>query len=235
MHRAHAAYQQFPEDDRGLILRFSSVIDRLARRCAARTGGAVAAEDLWSAGALGLLDAAGRFDQARGVRFETFAEHRIRGAMVDELRRLDHLPRRLRDKTDAVKEARQKLSDELGRPPEAEELAAKLGVTVDELDGLDTLAQPPLALDPEAPLASQEPAQDDVLEQKQASEKLQAAIRALPERLQTVLSLHYVEGLTYREIAFVLEVSEPRVCQLHGEAVKKLRGILEPEGANDEE
>ena len=231
MHRAHAAYALFADSDRDLIVRFSPTIDRLARRCAARTGGVVHADDLWSAGALGLLDAAGRFDRTKGVRFETFAEHRIRGAMIDELRRLDHLPRRLREKADSAKKARAALSGELGRPAEAEEVAARLEVTVDELAGIDGISEPPMHFEPDLNAGSQQPSQHDLYEQRQAAAQLRDAITTLPERLQTVLGLHYVEGLTYREIATILNVSEPRVCQLHAEAVKKLRGEIVEEEA----
>ena len=230
MHRAHAAYERPSSSDADLIARFATTLDRLARRCASRTGGAVQADDLWSAGALGLLDAAGRFDVAKGVRFETFVEHRIRGAMVDELRRLDHLPRRLRAKTDEAAAMRKTLETELGRPASSDEVADKLGVSADELDGLEGLSHPPLPLlDLHAELNGAPASQHDALERKQLSGRIAGAIAALPERQRTVLGLVYVEGLTYREVAQILEVSEPRVCQIHGEAIKVLRGRLTDE------
>jgi RNA polymerase sigma factor FliA len=227
MTRALAAYGRAPETDGELVARFATTLDRLARRCASRTGGAVASDDLWSAGALGLLDAAGRFDAAKGVRFETFAEHRIRGAMIDELRRLDHLPRRLREKTDSTAIARKALATELGRQPSNEEIAEKLGISCEEVDALEALSQPILPLDPEVQIVAEQPSQHDVFESRENAGRLAEAIATLPERLRTVLGLHYVEGLTYREIAGILQVSEPRVCQLHSEAVGKLRGILQ--------
>jgi len=229
MHRAHAAYERPQSNDADLINRFATTLDRLARRCASRTGGAVQADDLWSAGALGLLDAAGRFDAAKGVRFETFVEHRIRGAMVDELRRLDHLPRRLRAKTDEAATARKVLESELGRPVSTDEVATKLGVSAEEVDGLEGLSQPPLPLlELHAELTGAPASQHEAFERKQQSGLIAAAIAALPERQRTVLGLVYVEGLTYREVAQVLEVSEPRVCQIHGEAIKALRAKLNP-------
>src|SRR5262249_2847094 len=96
MSRPERAYARVPDESSALIARHAPLIDRVARRVAARAGMPELADELWSAGAMGLLDAARRFAPGREVRFETFAEHRIRGAMLDELRRLDHLPRRLR-------------------------------------------------------------------------------------------------------------------------------------------
>ena len=229
---ALATYARARETDGELIARYAGTIDKLARRCASRTGGAVTAEDLWSAGALGLLDAAGRFDASKGVRFETFAEHRIRGSMIDELRRLDHLPRRLRERTDSVAQARATLSRDLGHPPSTEEVAEKLGVPCDEVDSLEALAQPLVPLEIDVPLAAEQPSQHEIAEGRQSARQLAGAIAQLPERLQLVLSLHYVEGLTYREIAQIIGVSEPRVCQIHGEAVGKLRGIMGAEQDN---
>jgi len=181
----------------------------------------VAADDLWSAGAMGLLEAARRFDAARDVRFETFAEHRIRGAMIDELRRMDHLPRRLRDQAEKVERAQARLGQELKREPTADELSAAVGVGSEELASLFSVMQPHVQVFDtlQAPVAPS----DEQLERAEQLRAVTAAVAALPERLQLVLGLHYTEGLTYREIAKILEVSEPRVCQLHGEAMKMLR------------
>ncbi len=224
MHRGHAKYAAEGESDTALIERHAELIDRAARRLAARTAGAVSADDLWSAGALGLVEAARRFDAARDVRFETFAEHRIRGAMLDEMRRMDHLPRRLRDQADQVERARTRLGQELQREPTAEELSAEAGLGSEELASVISVTQPH-ALLPDSLEASMVPS-DEQVERHEAAWALALAVEGLPERLQLVLSLHYVEGLTYREIAKILDVSEPRVCQLHGEGVAKLRAVL---------
>jgi RNA polymerase sigma factor FliA len=228
MHRAHLRYASVDPED-ALISRHAAVIERVARRLAARTGGMVAAEDLWSAGAVGLLEASRRFDAARDVQFEQFAEHRIRGAMLDELRRLDHLPRRLRNDLDRVERARSRLAQTLGREPGSAELADAVGVSLEDLHAMQQLALPHLELTatgaPEA-LPSPELRGDEAAMRAQALRGVTAAVGQLPERLQLLLSLHYVEGLTYREIARVLEVSEPRVCQLHGDAMKLLRATL---------
>lgn len=231
MHRAAIRYettQQTPAlSETEVVQKYSFLIDRVARRISAKTANVVQPGDLWSVGALGLLDAWKRYDAERAVKFESFAEHRIRGAMIDELREMDHLPRRLRADTDKVRKARQALGATLGREPTQEELAAKLGVPVEEVDALEALSQPVVPLTPELPVASQDAAQDERYDQAQTVRGLTAAIEKLPPRLALLLSLHYVEGLTYKEIAQALEVSEARVCQLHGDAVKKLREILQ--------
>ncbi|MBL8958058.1 MAG: sigma-70 family RNA polymerase sigma factor, partial [Myxococcaceae bacterium] len=142
MHRSAAAYLEAPEDESALIVKHKSLIDRVTRRVAARTGGAVSADELFSAGALGLIAAAQRFDPSRDVNFETFAEYRVRGAVLDELRAMDPLPRRLRQDTDKVKKATAKLEHELGREPTADELAAATGKSLDEVANLQVVARP---------------------------------------------------------------------------------------------
>jgi RNA polymerase sigma factor for flagellar operon FliA len=145
--------------------------------------------------------------------------------MLDELRRMDHLPRRLRSRTDDVQKAKQKLLGQLGREASVEEVAAELKMDLEELAGMEALMEPHVALDKigAMPLADETPNVEDRLERTQMAEALTKAIGNLPERLQTVLGLHYLEGLTYREIAKMLDVSEPRVCQLHADGLKKLR------------
>ena len=232
MNRAVAKYGgtagAMPE--RQLIERYARLLDRNARRLSARTGHAVPAEDLWSAGAMGLIEAHRRFDAARDVKFETFAEHRIRGAMIDEMRRMDHLPRRLRDDTDKVERAHARLAQQLHREPTVEEVAEAVGAPLEEVMEVMQLLQPAVPVAEE--LATYEgPAVDDLIERGERQVALAGAIGALPERLQVLLALYYDEGLTYREIAKILSVSEPRVCQLHGEAMKRLRGALPADGA----
>ncbi len=227
-HRAAIRYetQATPLSDGDVVKRYGFLIDRVARRVSAKTANVVSVGDLWSVGALGLLDAWKRFDAGRAVKFESFAEHRIRGAMIDELREMDHLPRRLRADADKARKARHALEAALGREPTQEELAQKLGLTIEEIDQLEALAQPAMPLSPEIPIASHEARQDDRLDHAQVVQHLTKAIEQLPERLALLLSLHYVEGLTYKEIAQALSVSEARICQLHGDALKRLREIL---------
>ena len=236
--RALATYASTTGEADDLISRYGSLIDRTARRIVMRTGLPSAFDDLWSAGALGLLEAAGRFDASRGVTFETFVEHRIRGAMMDELRRMDHLPRRLRARTDDFQKARHKLSGELGRNASTEEIAGEMKVDVEELSGIEALLEPHVPLDKVAHLVAAEVADgpqggaaiEHEIERAQLARALATHFKALPERLQTILGLHYLEGLTYREIAKMLDVSEPRICQLHADGLKKLRAAMAADG-----
>jgi RNA polymerase sigma factor for flagellar operon FliA len=232
MHRAAQSYtvdQPAMTDDQ-VVRTWAHLIDRVARRISARTAGTIPPGDLWSVGALGLVDAFHRFDPARAVRFESFAEHRIRGAMIDELREMDHLPRRLRADADRVRKARQAMAAKLGREPTTDELATHLGMAWEDVETLDSLGHPAVPLLDDAPLASGDQPQDDQIDQLARVQSVSRAIERLPERQQLVLSLHYVEGLTYKEIGAALEVSEARVCQIHGEAVKKVRAMLTEQG-----
>ena len=225
-HRAIARYAALPEDPGVLIKRFSGIIERCARSFAARTvGGANVYDDLWSAGAYALVEAAGRFDAARGARFETFVEHRVRGAMLDELRRLDHLPRRLRQHAERTSKVRRELSQTLGRDPTADEVAHELEITVEDLH--ETAQATSLHVpfeDEHEPTFDLEV--DDQLIGAQNAGALTAAVAQLPDRLKLVVSLRYVEELSLKEIATILGVSQPRVCQLHNDAIRRLRETL---------
>jgi RNA polymerase sigma factor FliA len=228
MNRAVATYAGTAgaTPERQLIERYARLLDRNARRLSARTGHAVPAEDLWSAGAMGLIEAHRRFDAARDVKFETFAEHRIRGAMIDEMRRLDHLPRRLRDDTDKVERAHARLAQSLHREPTVEEIAEAVGEPLEQVMEVMQLLQPAVPVAEEIATHGG-PGVDELIERGERQQALAGAIGALPERLQILLALYYDEGLTYREVARILQVSEPRVCQLHGEAMKRLRETLQ--------
>lgn len=149
--------------------------------------------------------------------------------MIDELREMDHLPRRLRSDTDKVRKMKQTLGAALGREPTLDEVATKLGLSIEEVSNLDSLGQPVVQISTEVPLSSDAIPQDEAYMRAAQVQCVQGAIARLNPRLQLLLSLHYVEGLTYKEIATALEVSEARVCQLHGEAVKLLRSLLETE------
>jgi RNA polymerase sigma factor for flagellar operon FliA len=184
----------------------------------------VAPDDLWSSGAMGLLDAARRYDPGRDVRFESFAERRVRGAMLDEMRRMDHLPRRLRAQVERVERARLRLAQQLARDADVAEIGEAVGLATDEVCALLSLGQPHArTLDD---LVCALPEVDDQVARAETARALAAAVERLPARLQLVLALHYDEGLTYREMAPMLEVSEPRICQLHGEALSLLRRAM---------
>jgi RNA polymerase sigma factor for flagellar operon FliA len=228
MHRAVNNYASKDANDEATLAlqKHGPMIDRLARRLVARTGQHSCYDDLWSAGALGLIEAMRRFDSAKGASFETFAEHRVRGAMLDELRRQDHLPRRLRNRTDEMQKTKSKLSTRLGREATVEEVAEEMDADLDEVSGVHALLEPHVPLDSVmAQLVSEESAEDPLL-RKQVLQRLTMAIEKIPERLQLVLQLHYVEGLTYKEISGMLDVSEPRICQLHADAINKVRAAM---------
>ena len=234
MHRAKSLYVA-PLGEAALISRYGNLIDRIARRISMRVGTPALADDLWSAGALGLLDAARRYDAGRAVKFESFAEHRIRGAMLDEIRRMDHLPRRLRARTDKVSKAKEKLAQQLGREGTAQELAEVLGMALEELAEIEVLKQPHVPLTPEVDSPSDEESLEEVVHRQQLVARMSEAIASLPERLQSLLALHYVEEFTYREIGKLLEISEARVCQLHAEAIEKMRNAMNPRVAAGDE
>jgi RNA polymerase sigma factor for flagellar operon FliA len=222
MHYAISSYnQQMPDAE--VLRRFGHLVRRAALALASRTG--ADPDDLWSVGALGLLEAARRFDASQGVTLEAFVSWRIRGAMLDELRRMDRLPRRMRGRLGAVQKARHELQQSLGRPPTREELAAATGEDAATLDRLDEANEKPAQIDEVHAVAAEGSLEQLMVDQERAGE-LRAALATLPERQQTVLSLRYVEEFTLKEIAGVLGVSEPRVCQIHNAAVIKLRQIL---------
>jgi RNA polymerase sigma factor for flagellar operon FliA len=229
-HRALSRYQRTPtapsqKDARTRLIReHANLLDICARAVSRKTG--VDVEDLWSAGALGLLDAVERFDESRGARMTTWLSHRIRGAMLDEVRRLDRLPRRLRDSVSDVTRARDTLEHRLGRAPSNAEIAVQA-----ELD------EDAVAVALRAKSASDHPAADvdavHVAADDEGSEALSmlnqdvaavaAAVQKLPERAQLIISLRFVEDLTLKEIAHILELSEARVSQLLKSALQELQ------------
>ncbi len=217
-------YAAAPADDNEILKRFGHVVRRAALALAARTG--VDADDLWSAGALGLLDAMKRYDPARGVKLEGFVSHRVRGAMLDELRRMDRLPRRLRGRVATLEKKRHELTTALGRAPSRDEIAGALDVDMREVDRLEKANEAHRPLEDAGPVASGDTHVDELIVGRERAAALRDAVATLTDRYQAVLSLRYVEELTLKEIAAVLGVSEPRVCQIHNAAVAKLRLAL---------
>ena len=188
--------------------------------------------DLTQAGVLGLLDAAKKFDRAKGVRFRTYAELRIRGAILDSLRGLDWVPRSLRRQRRELHGAESRLESKLGRRPTDEELATSMGLSLPELgaardrvrraevasfrtESFDRVVA--LTIDPGAP----DP--HELLERSEIESLLARAIEKLTARERLVLTLYYYEELTMKEVGAVLGVNESRVSQIHSKAVSKLR------------
>jgi RNA polymerase sigma factor for flagellar operon FliA len=225
-----------------LILHYSPLVKYVAGRVAVGLPQNVEQADLVSYGIFGLIDAIEKFDLERGYKFETYAIARIKGAILDELRSIDWVPRSVRAKARALEKAYSKLEGQLHRTPSDEEIAAEMGVTDDQLQS--TLSQISfiglVALDEmlsvggergesvslgdtvadsgEGPVAAYE-----VEEMRQI---LADAINRMPEREKIVLTLYYYEGLTLAEIGQVLGVTESRVCQIHTKAVIQLRSRL---------
>ncbi|MCP4500290.1 MAG: FliA/WhiG family RNA polymerase sigma factor [Deltaproteobacteria bacterium] len=231
-HRALSRYKDQSDDGSELVRQYASLIDRAARAMSMKLGSWNVYDDLWSAGAIGLIEAARRFDKDKDVKFESFVEHRVKGAMLDELRRMDHLPRRLRTKTTDLKKAAARLAQRDGKEPSNEMVAEELGISVQDVENLRMVAEPMLNVETKdgTPLRdgalTNTPYALDAIDRQEQASALKEAIGLLPDRLQTILGLRYDEGLSYKEIAQIFKVSEPRISQLHSDAVKKLRHFM---------
>jgi RNA polymerase sigma factor for flagellar operon FliA len=220
------------------IAEFTPLVRRMAHHFAAKLPASVQLDDIIQAGLIGLMDAASRFEEAQGNQFETFASQRIRGAMLDELRQNDWLPRSMRKSLRRIENAINKLEQRYGRAPTEAELAKELGVSLAEYQGLLQQARGYQLLhiddfgndDDDDYLERHAPDQranpQEILEDKRYRAALIKAIDVLPEREKLVMGLYYEQELNFREIAAVLEVSESRVCQLHSQAVARLRAKL---------
>ncbi|MBV9229698.1 MAG: FliA/WhiG family RNA polymerase sigma factor [Chloroflexi bacterium] len=207
------------------------------------------AEDLVSHGMIGLINAIDRFDPERGVRFEAFATSRIRGAVIDQLRTLNWLPRSAVARARHIESTLASLEQRLGRPAREEEAAAELGVTKARYRqmllevSMTTLSLDaplgPFTQDDEATTLSDiledphtlEPAEQ--VEQSDLVKSLGVAIKRLPEREKLLLSLYYQEELTMKEISKIVNVSESRICQLHAQAIMRLRAALHADHGDD--
>lgn len=194
------------------------------------------ADDLVGYGLIGLIQSVEKFELARGVRFETFAMTRIRGAILDQLRALDWMPRALRQKAREIEQAIQKLEQQHGKTADETAIAAELGIDLATLHtrlsetsflvlSLDYLLTPQEASGETLGdlIASPQPTAEQQLDQAALQQILQAAIQSLPEREQQLIAFYYFEGLTLKEIGKVLGVSEARVCQLHAQSIHRLR------------
>jgi RNA polymerase sigma factor for flagellar operon FliA len=217
-----------PRDE--LIQRGLPIVRRLAFRLARRLPPNVDVGDLIGAGTEGLLKAIESYDANHSARFETYAESRVRGAILDELRAQDALTRHGRRQMGDVARAMRKLESELGRAPEEHEVAKALGLELDAYHKLaENLSRGPAlanlgALDPDEVAGGHEIASD--FESRELKTQLMAAIKRLPERTQTVLGLYYQEECTLAEIGEILGVTESRVCQILGDATARLRASL---------
>ena len=211
-----------------LISEHADAARRIALRMARRCPDWIAREDLVSAGMVGLIEAADRYDDSRQEPFISFAEHRIRGAILDELRRGDIMPRRVRQLARKISSAIKELEKD-GVVASDQRVASALGVSLDEYQkGLKQLVHVEMApLDgEELRLVAQEVAPDVQAGHRETLTRIKAAFDRMEKRDVTILGLHYVEDLTYQEIADTLKITPSRVCQLLWRAVDRLRALL---------
>jgi RNA polymerase sigma factor FliA len=219
-----------------LILAHLPLVRKVASRIAAHLPASVDLKDLVSAGCLGLLSATERFDPGRGLEFATFAEFRIKGAILDELRSLDTLPRRRRSRFHQLERVRRELQHSLGREPSEDEMAAALGMPRPEYTALAADLTPAMELSltllergsGELQLGTPEDqtSPETQMIRSELRRRLVQAIRALPERQRSVISLYYYARLTYDEIALLYDVTASRICQIHRLAIQQLREQL---------
>jgi RNA polymerase sigma factor FliA len=240
------SYRSSPGDkglrDR-LILTYAPLVKYVAGRLGSGLPAHVDEEDLVSYGLLGLIGAIERYDPNRDIKFETYAITRIKGAIIDELRSLDWVPRSVRARAREIERAIATLEAKRHRPPTDEEIAGQVGITVEELeDSLTDISRSSIAALDELWTVSgsggdqvalidtiedtEAPAPESALAATELKEALGEAITRLPEREKLVVTLYYYEELTLREIGEVLGVTESRVSQLHTKAVLRLKARL---------
>jgi RNA polymerase sigma factor for flagellar operon FliA len=223
-----------------LLAEHISLVHHVSRQIHRRVSSDVELDELISAGTMGLIEALDRFEPMRGLAFSTFAVPRVRGAILDELRRIDHVPSSMRRRTRTLSTARESLRHELGREPSGEEVAEALGLDLPGLWKLEAEAEGTMrvAIDgtgtednDDAPHAQAMSAEDhtsveDRITLDQETAILRETILRLSTQERTVLTLYYFEQLKLHEIAAVLDVTESRVSQIRQKAIVKLRGEL---------
>jgi RNA polymerase sigma factor for flagellar operon FliA len=232
-----------PEMRERIIVQYAPLVKYVVGRLALNLPTVIDSDDVISYGTIGLIDAVERFDPSRGIKFETYAIARIRGAIIDALRQLDQIPRTARQRAREIEAAMVELEERLKRPPTDEEVAKHLNMDVEKYreacvrtnvttTSLDSL----LSTDDEDGGGGKAYAFEDrdspdpaaATERREAEQALVLAVKKLPERERLVLSLYYYEELTMKEISRVMEISESRVCQLHAQAILRLRATMRP-------
>ena len=227
---------QIPQHD--LVVRHADLVKRIAYHLVSRMPPNVEVDDLIQAGMIGLLDAAKHYSSSKGANFETYAGIRVRGAMLDEVRKSDWTPRSVHRNMREMADVVRKLENEQGHDAKASDIAAKLGVSIDDyhkrlqdaascrLFSFDQMGSSDDDSSPADHARDERPGPFDDIEHEGFRDALAVAIQGLPEREKTVLSLYYDDELNLREIGEVLDVSESRVCQIHGQALVRLRARL---------
>ena len=230
------------ENREKVIIQYSPMIKYVANRIAMRLPPHIEVDDLISVGVLGLMDAITKYDSSRGAKFKTYAEFRVRGAILDELRSMDWVPRSIRQKASKVDKVVQGLQAKLRRTPEDEEVAKEMGLSLDQFhETLNETKSIPIFSLEDLGIAKESGDQQSLLDclagkadadpQTQVrlvelKEIIAKAIDALPEKERLMVSLYYYEELTMKEIGAVLDITESRVSQIHSKAVYRLRTKL---------
>lgn len=219
-----------------IVVKYMPMIKCIARKISARLPSHIDFDDLVSNGAIGLMDAIGKYDPSRENKFRTYAEFRIRGSILDALRSDDWIPRSIRDKAKRINKSVKALEMKLGRDPEEREVAEHMGISLEEFQNMTAETRPINVLsideisffnkiDKESSLKILETKESltSEINSKSIRRLIQKAIEELPERQRMVLSLYYYEGFNLKKIGEILKVTESRVSQLHAQAVRRLK------------
>jgi RNA polymerase sigma factor for flagellar operon FliA len=227
---------QVPQQE--LVVKHADLVKRIAYHLVSRMPPNVEVDDLIQSGMIGLLDAAKHYSAAKGANFETYAGIRIRGAMLDEVRKSDWTPRSVHRNMRQMSDVVRKIENEKGQDATPTDIAAGLGVSIEEyhklvldaascrLFSFDQMSSSEDESSPADHARDERPGPFDHIEDSGFRDALASAIGGLPEREKLVLSLYYDEDMNLREIGEVLEVSESRVCQIHGQALVRVRARL---------
>jgi RNA polymerase sigma factor for flagellar operon FliA len=217
-----------------LIIKYAPLVKQIAERMAVRLPPNISKEELIGPGVLGLFDAIDKFDSKRGVKFRTYANLRIKGAILDELRKMDWISRSVRRNINRIEDAIRTLELKLGREPKDDEIAEEMGLEMDSYyrmisrsQGVNLLSLDELMLDGTtfkvSKQASDQPSPIDELKVKEIKSIIFKAMSTLSKKEQIVLSLYYYDELTLKEIAQVLSLTESRISQIHSKAIIRLR------------
>ncbi len=223
-----------------LIEEYVDLVKIVAGRMYNFYGAKIEYDDLIGFGIIGLIDSIERFDISKNIKFETYAQIRIRGTIIDNIRKLDWVPRSLRKKSKEVQEGMSKLENQLGRNPTNDELSQYLNIPLEELESIlsdisnfnissleDLLAN---SGEYNIKRNNEKDTPEEIYEKEELREILASTIDGLPDNEKKVISLYYYEELTYKEISYIMELSESRISQIHSKAILNIRNQLNRKG-----